>query len=423
MSTDVTLLTDDAPAAARIDGKATSMIDRMASADHGVVQRYGVAVVSTLFALWLSFELHHAVQPSVYLFFYGSITIASWYGGMGPGIVASILSALGVDVLFIPPVGTVTMHEPREYAALAVFLAVTVLTSALHDSLRRARQRAQAAARAAVRAEQESSALSRALELRVKEREELLRQAERARQEAEIANRAKMSFLTTMSHELRTPLNAIAGYAQIMELGVHGPVSEAQRSDLARIQRSQRHLLALINDVLNFAKIEAGRLQITPTAIAIDAMLAGLGDLIAPQLRAKALAFEYHRCDHGLTAYADPERLRQILLNLLSNAVKFTAPGGWISIACEPDGDTVAIRVHDTGRGISASKLETIFEPFVQVERTLSEPTEGTGLGLAISRELARAMRGELWAESVEGQGSTFTVVLPRGEAVAGAVE
>jgi signal transduction histidine kinase len=306
------------------------------------------------------------------------------------------------------------MHEPGEYAALGVFLAVTLLTSALHDSLRRVRQRAQAAARAAMRAEHEASALSRALELRVIEREELLRQAERAREDAEIANRAKMAFLTTMSHELRTPLNAIAGYAQIMELGVHGPVSDAQRVDLARIQRSQRHLLALINDVLNFAKIEAGRLEIAPTPIAIDTMLASLGDLIAPQLRAKALAFEYHRCDNGLTAYADPERLHQILLNLLSNAVKFTAPGGWISIACEPDGDTVAIRVHDTGRGIPASKLETIFEPFVQVERTLSEPTEGTGLGLAISRELARAMRGDLRVESVEGQGSTFTVVLPR---------
>jgi signal transduction histidine kinase len=272
-----------------------------------------------------------------------------------------------------------------------------------------------------MRAEQESTALRRALEDRVVEREELLRQTERARVEAEVANRAKMAFLTTMSHELRTPLNAIAGYAQIMELGVHGPLSDAQRSDLARIQRNQRHLLALINDVLNFAKVEAGRLEYAPTTIALDTMLAGLGDLIAPQLRSKALAFEYHHCSSGLTAYADPERLRQILLNLLSNAVKFTAPGGWISIACEPDGEAVAIRVHDTGRGIPAAKLETIFEPFVQVERTLSEPTDGAGLGLAISRELARAMKGDLRAESVEGQGSTFTVVLPRGERIAAA--
>lgn len=414
MSTDVTMVTDNARTAAPVAGATTSLIDRLASGEHSLVQRYAVGVVSTIFALWLSLEFQHALQPSVYLLCYAAVTIASWYGGMGPGIMVSILTALGVDVLFIQPTGTITMHEPREYAALGVFLAVTVLTSALHDSLRRARQRAQAAAHAARRAEQESSALSRALELRVVEREELLRQAERARVEAEVANRAKMSFLTTMSHELRTPLNAIAGYAQIMELGVHGPVSDAQRSDLARIQRSQRHLLALINDVLNFAKIEAGRLQITPTSIAIDTMLAELGDLIAPQLRAKALAFEYHRCDHGLTAYADPERLRQILLNLLSNAVKFTAPGGWISIACEPDSDSVAIRVHDTGRGIPTAKMETIFEPFVQVERTLSDPTEGMGLGLAISRELARAMGGDLRAESVEGQWSTFTVVLPR---------
>ncbi|MEJ7811076.1 MAG: chemotaxis protein CheB [Gemmatimonadaceae bacterium] len=259
------------------------------------------------------------------------------------------------------------------------------------------------------RAEEASEARRQLLALS----EEARTAAEEAREVAEGANRAKASFLASMSHDLRTPLNAIGGYVELLELGLRGPVTEAQLVDMARIKRSARHLLSLINGILNFARVEAGRLELRPADIAMEAMVAELEELVAPQLAAKALQFEH--CEVGGTARADPEKVRQALLNLLSNAVKFTPPGGSIALASTADGALVRIEVSDTGRGIPADQLERIFEPFVQVGRGLTTPaTDGVGLGLAISRELARAMDGDLTVTSTPGVGSTFTLVLPR---------
>jgi signal transduction histidine kinase/FixJ family two-component response regulator len=239
--------------------------------------------------------------------------------------------------------------------------------------------------------------------------------AERSR-EAEEANRAKAEFLASMSHELRTPLNAIAGYLDLITLGIHGPVSEAQRASLARIKRNQEVLLSLINDVLNFAKLESGRLEIASAEVRMDRVLDALEPLVAPQLAAKALVYRCDGCAPEVVALGDPERIQQILINLLTNAVKFTGAGGSVSIGAGNDGGRVVIRVADTGRGIPADKLEAIFDPFVQVDRRggLAEDSQqGVGLGLAISRELARAMGGELTATSTFGEGSTFTLTLP----------
>lgn len=245
---------------------------------------------------------------------------------------------------------------------------------------------------------------------------ERLRQlAESAREQAEQSNRAKSDFLGVMSHELRTPLNAIAGYTQLLELGVHGQLNDAQLSALRRIARNQTHLLTLINDVLSFAKLDAGKLEYDIRDIAVAPLLDGLEPLIAPQIEAGGLRYEQRVGDPALLVQADAEKLRQILLNLLGNAIKFTPAGGRVIVGCASDADRVRIEVRDTGTGIPAERLEAIFEPFYQADRALNRPQDGVGLGLAISRNLARAMAGELYVENATEGGALFTLVLPRG--------
>ncbi|HEX2205676.1 MAG TPA: MHYT domain-containing protein [Longimicrobium sp.] len=261
--------------------------------------------------------------------------------------------------------------------------------------------------------------LQRANEALVQRTEE----AERAREAADEANAAKSAFLATMSHELRTPLNAISGYTQLLEMGLHGPVNEKQAEYLDKIARNQTHLLGLINDVLNFAKIEAGQVRYEIAEVAVDGTLSAIEALIEPQLRAKGHRYVFRPGDPAVTVCADRERMEQVVLNLLTNAVKFTEPGGRIELSWTADASRVRIRVSDTGRGIPKDKLRVVFEPFVQVDPALTRSTEGTGLGLAISRDLARAMKGDLTVESTEGTGSVFTLTLPRGRDRAGAAE
>jgi signal transduction histidine kinase len=237
--------------------------------------------------------------------------------------------------------------------------------------------------------------------------------AEAARAEAEAANRSKSEFLAVMSHELRTPLNAIGGYAELLEMGVRGPISPQQREDLARIQSNQQHLLGLINEVLNYARIETGALHYHLVDVPVADLLAGLEPLVAPQLATRSLDYTVHPCPPDLSARADREKLLQILLNLLSNAIKFTEPGGSVEISCDREAARVLVRVLDTGIGIPTEQLERVFEPFVQVNAALTRAHEGTGLGLAISRDLARGMGGDLTVQSRLGAGSVFTLSLP----------
>ena len=243
------------------------------------------------------------------------------------------------------------------------------------------------------------------------------RAADRARASAEESNLAKSQFLRTVSHELRTPLNAIAGYADLVTMGLRGPVTDEQRSDLERIKRASQHLLGLINDILSFAKLEAGQVELDVGDVSVPATVAEVESLLAPQLAAKGLHYEAGCCEAALVARVDPERLRQILLNLLGNALKFTPEGGRIAIECAEQGHEVAVRVRDTGIGIPLEALERIFDPFVQVGRDLRAPSDGVGLGLAISRDLARRMGGDLTAASRVGEGSTFTLLLPKASA------
>ena len=252
------------------------------------------------------------------------------------------------------------------------------------------------------------------LEGRVDEAQRARGEAEQARAEAELANRAKSDFLAVMSHELRTPLNAIGGYAQLLEMGIHGPVTEAQRDALLRIERSQAHLLTLINDVLNFARIDAGQVQYAMADVPAADALAEVETLLAPQAQSAGLRLRVLPCAPDTRVRADRDKLRQVLINLLGNAIKYTPPGGSVSVECEACGDRVRLHVRDTGTGIRPERLAHIFEPFVQGERALNRPDEGVGLGLAISRELARGMGGELEVESEVDRGSVFTVVLDR---------
>ncbi|HEX5973510.1 MAG TPA: PAS domain-containing protein [Gemmatimonadaceae bacterium] len=238
--------------------------------------------------------------------------------------------------------------------------------------------------------------------------------AEEARREAEEANQAKSAFLTMMSHELRTPLNAVTGYSDLLLIGVRGELSEGQREDVQRIKRSGQYLLGLINDMLNFAKLESGQVEFRLEDVEVAPLLAGLAELIMPQVQSKGLHYRFNSCEVSPVVHVDAEKLRQILLNLLANAVKFTEPGGEVSLECGIDGDTVRMTVRDTGRGIPADQLARVFDPFVQVDRHLTPTSQqGVGLGLSISRDLALGMGGRLEAESAVGEGSAFTLVLP----------
>ena len=235
-----------------------------------------------------------------------------------------------------------------------------------------------------------------------------------AADEARKANKGKAEFLAMMSHELRTPLNAIGGYVQLMIDGIPTPASEAQLNYLRRVQKSQQHLLSLIEAVLTHAKIEAGKLTYQITDVVAHEVLSVVDSLTSPQRAAKRLAYDCTGCDQKLVFRADKQKLVQILLNILSNALKFTPPDGRITVSTERlAGNLGTISVSDTGLGMSRQELALVFEPFVQFDNALSREHKGTGLGMPISREMARAMGGDLVATSLPGAGSIFTLTLP----------
>jgi PAS domain S-box-containing protein len=256
---------------------------------------------------------------------------------------------------------------------------------------------------------------TRELEARTSEADEARHRADEARLRADEANRAKSQFLAAMSHELRTPLNAIGGYTDLLSMGLSGPITEQQVEQLRRIKRSQEHLLGIINDILNFSRVEAGQLSYDIGPVVMFDVIDSVMQMLAPQAREKGVTFRDDGCRRDVIALADRPKVEQIVLNIVSNAVKFTPSGGSITLACETLGDDrVVATVRDTGCGIPADQLDKIFEPFVQVGRTLAATREGAGLGLAISRDLARAMDGDVTVKSTVDVGSEFRIVLPR---------
>jgi PAS domain S-box-containing protein len=232
--------------------------------------------------------------------------------------------------------------------------------------------------------------------------------------EAEAANRAKTEFLTTMSHELRTPLNAIGGYADLLALGIGGTLSKEQLQYVDRLRRSQQHLLAIVTDLLDLSRIEAGEMRFDIAPIDVATVIDAVVPMVEPQATARQLTIDRQYGAGEAMVRADGAKVTQILINLLSNAIKFTGAGGTITVTCVVAHDRVELAVGDTGIGVPPEKLEAIFEPFVQLGRTLTTGLEGAGLGLAIGRDLARAMGGDLTVESAPGKGSVFTLLLPR---------
>ncbi len=256
----------------------------------------------------------------------------------------------------------------------------------------------------------------RELSVLLEEHQRLLESERTARLEAENATRAKSQFLAVMSHELRTPLNAISGHVQLLDMGIHGPTTPAQREAFDRIARNQRHLLRLINEVLNLARVETGRVEYALEAMDAHDVVTELLTMVDAQMAAKGLTCDVTAPPRPVTICADREKVTQVLLNLLSNAIKFTPPGGRVMIDFSTDrsSGSASIHVSDTGIGIPGHKHEAIFEPFVQVQTGPTRAAEGAGLGLAISRQLARGMGGEIAVRSRDGGGSTFTLTLPR---------
>jgi PAS domain S-box-containing protein len=244
--------------------------------------------------------------------------------------------------------------------------------------------------------------------------QERLMADERRLAEAEAASRARSEFLAAMSHELRTPINATLGYTELMEMEVAGPVTPRQRDYLGRVRRTQQHLLGIITDLLNYSRIEAGQMEYDLAPVPVARIIETVLLMVEPQALAKDLALARGPCPPELMALADRAKAEQIVLNLLGNAVKFTPAGGTVTIGCQVEGARVAITVADTGEGIPADQQASIFEPFVQLGRSLTSGHEGTGLGLAISRDLARAMGGDLSVRSAPGEGAVFRLALEK---------
>jgi PAS domain S-box-containing protein len=316
--------------------------------------------------------------------------------------------------------GAIGLVDPRTGAALPMEAIsgkilsehgeVTALVTILHD-------RTEELERA--RLYEELKKASAELEQKVREataelvhQNELLRRSHIA---LEQASALKSQFLANMSHELRTPLNAILGYTSMLVKGVSGDVSPQQKRNLERIESNSQHLLALINDILDISRIEAGKMPVTVSEFKVPELIAEVVAEVEPLIARSRLSVSSDVGDDLPVLMSDRQKVKQILINFLTNALKFT-PEGWVQVTavCHGDTDRISVSVADSGIGISPRDQEVIFEDFRQADTSTTRPYAGAGLGLAICRRLTGMLAGEVRVVSALGEGSTFTLILPR---------
>jgi signal transduction histidine kinase len=232
-------------------------------------------------------------------------------------------------------------------------------------------------------------------------------------EDAQAASRAKSDFIATMSHELRTPLNAVLGHLELLEMGIHGETTPAQQEAMGRIGAATRHLRGLIEEVLSFARIESGRIEVNIAPTDVCALTEEVAAVIEPLAQQKNLSFSVERCTDAPTVPTDPDKVRQIVINLAGNAVKFTSEGE-VRVAVQQRGDEVVLTVSDTGPGIAEQDRLRLFQPFEQLQTGFTRAHGGTGLGLYLSGRLAEILGGRIEVESEVGRGSAFSLILPK---------
>ncbi|GAC1514615.1 MAG: hypothetical protein NVS1B4_02680 [Gemmatimonadaceae bacterium] len=367
--------------------------------------RYAAAVAAVAGALALMLMLRPYMMRATYVLFVGAVVVSVWFGGRGPGIVATLLAALAVDFFFFQPTNTLSVPSTADAVGLLGFGLLAALITQLTFIARRAWARAEGQAQLL----QEQAV---ELEAQAEELAEQTRLAERARGDAESANRAKSDFLAVMSHELRTPLNAIIGYGELLADGITGPITDDQKTQLGRIRSSAGHLLSLIDEVLTISRVEARMEQVWVEKVSVERVIDEVAMMVMPLAGSKKLSLNVRYPDRPATIETDLGKLRQILVNLAGNAVKFTDEGE-IALSAHEEGDTIAFDVRDTGIGIESDQLARIFEPFTQIESPTKRRSGGTGLGLSVARQLARLLGGDVTVRSTPGRGSTFTLKLP----------